>query len=69
MVAAVPGHSLARQTLPLHRLLHSWFRRGVQDAPEILDEVDEPRPHPGVEVHLLGGEAEVPHPGPRGGGW
>ena len=68
MVATVPGNSLARQTVPLYRLLHPWLRRRVSDVEKIVNEMDEPRPHPGVEVNLLGREAEVPHPGPRGGG-
>ena len=64
----VPRDPLARQNIPLHRPLHPGLRRGVPHAAAVAAAVDEPGADPGAQVHLLRRQAEVPHPGSRGGG-
>ena len=68
MVATVSGYSLAGQTVPLHRLLHRRIRRRITNASTFPDALDEPGDDSRSPVHLVGGQAEVPHPRPRGGG-
>ena len=59
MVATVPGYTLARQELPLHRLLHSWLWWRIKNAEEIFDEVDEPGAHSCPQIHFFSCQTKI----------